>query len=189
MQIPNDVDESTLSIEAKGKLGEADFKAWLRAWNLGYMRVDQSADGFSPTFKDRIKRPDFLVPVELIGTLAVDVKNRRPQNNGSFTFPLGSELELAENYEHMFGHHFWYAYRIRESGKPPVWYWINVHKVAELAQSAKHDAEYLEIELHHFERIETANDLTKLFTHMRRRGKVIASGARPAGTRRNTVPA
>ena len=55
---------------------EQRFKEWLENKGYAYLYIDQSLDCFSSLFKGVTKRPDFLVVINSIGIIAVDVKER-----------------------------------------------------------------------------------------------------------------
>ena len=64
--------------KAQGDAAEARFRAWLDRCMLPHIYVEQSPmtlpHGLSDSHGGRIKRPDFLVGIPPIGTLAFDVK-------------------------------------------------------------------------------------------------------------------
>ena len=61
---------------AQGVAAEDRFRAWLDRCRLPHIYIDQSPFTF-PDLHGQIKRPDFLVGVPTIGTIAVDVKAKR----------------------------------------------------------------------------------------------------------------
>jgi hypothetical protein len=60
--------------KAQGQLAEDRFRAWLDRCHLPHIYVEQSPMTIPQHLKGEIKRPDFLVGIPTIGTLAVDVK-------------------------------------------------------------------------------------------------------------------
>ena len=42
---------------------EESFVDWLKHKSIHYIYFDQEQETFSPTFTDRSKRPDFLIPI------------------------------------------------------------------------------------------------------------------------------
>lgn len=62
---------------AQGAEAENRFRGWLDRCHLPHIYVEQSPFTFPEHLKGEIKRPDFLVGVPLIGTIAVDVKAKR----------------------------------------------------------------------------------------------------------------
>ena len=56
---------------------EQKFKEWLEYKKYSYIYFDQGQDTFSSLFVNNVKRPDFLVLIDSIGLIAVDVKSRK----------------------------------------------------------------------------------------------------------------
>ncbi len=70
----------TLSLSqrrSQGQAAEDRFRAWLDRCRLPHIYVEQSPMTFPEHLKGEIKRPDFLVGIPSIGTIAVDVKAKR----------------------------------------------------------------------------------------------------------------
>ncbi len=66
-----------LERRAQGEAAEDRFRAWLDRCHLPHIYVEQSPFTFPEHLKGEIKRPDFLVGIPSIGTLAIDVKAKR----------------------------------------------------------------------------------------------------------------
>lgn len=60
--------------KAQGQAAEDRFRLWLDRCHLPHLYIEQSPFTFPAHLKGAIKRPDFLVGIPTIGTLAVDVK-------------------------------------------------------------------------------------------------------------------
>ncbi len=60
----------------QGAAAEARFRAWLDRCHLPHIYVEQSPLTLPQHLRGEIKRPDFLVGIPTIGTLAVDVKSK-----------------------------------------------------------------------------------------------------------------
>jgi hypothetical protein len=60
--------------QAQGQAAEDRFRAWLDRCVLPHLFVEQSPHTIPQGLKGEIKRPDFLVGIPSIGTIAVDVK-------------------------------------------------------------------------------------------------------------------
>jgi len=67
--------------QAQGDAAEALFRAWLERCHLPHIYVEQSPFTFPSHLKGEIKRPDFLVGIPAIGSIAVDVKAKRIYDN------------------------------------------------------------------------------------------------------------
>ena len=66
---------------AQGAAAEDRFRAWLDRCRLPHLYVEQSPFTFPEGLHGQIKRPDFLVGVPSIGTIALDVKSKRAYQN------------------------------------------------------------------------------------------------------------
>jgi hypothetical protein len=151
---------------AKGQEGEQKLRDWLNAERLAHVSICQNTGSFAALFADDVKRPDFLLLLESIGLIAIDVKNQKQSNEG-YTLTLDAELRKAVAFERLFKMALWYAYPATEKGKT-VWYWISALKAIEVGRSVKRRedrVEFLDIALEHFERLVSKADLGKLYTH------------------------
>lgn len=59
---------------AKGAAAEEVFKAWLNSSRLPFIYATQDIPSVPQHFKGALKRPDFLVALPFVGTIAFDVK-------------------------------------------------------------------------------------------------------------------
>lgn len=66
-----------LQRKAQGKAAEDRFRAWLDRCHLPHIYVEQSPMTIPQHLRGEIKRPDFLVGIPSIGTLAIDVKAKQ----------------------------------------------------------------------------------------------------------------
>jgi hypothetical protein len=76
--------------QAQGQVAEDRFRAWLDRCHLPHVYVEQSPMTIPEHLRGEIKRPDFLVGIPTIGTLAVDVKAKR----------IYQDAILIDAYEH-----------------------------------------------------------------------------------------
>ncbi len=155
------------SISKKGMIGETALNNWFKTIEISYLYINQSQETFSGLFKGNVKRPDFLVLFESIGMIAVDAKNYT-LFNGEFSLPFEEELRRTLSFERLFRIPVWYAYLHEENGNSEVWYWISALKATEVGtvrKNTKTGDKFLTIALNHFERVEKAQDLSKLYTH------------------------
>lgn len=167
-------------IEHKGKVGETAMNAWLKSNGLSYVFIDQSVDTFASLFKGNLKRPDFLILLESIGLIAVDVKNYAKfddMGNPAFTLRLADEVRLVLAFERLFRIPVWYAYytKPKDDEEKIVWYWISALKALEVGTVRAKDVEdkitgektkeeFLVIRHAHCQVIEANEDLGKLYT-------------------------
>jgi hypothetical protein len=63
---------------------EEHFKKWLDDRDYSYFFVDQTPDTFARFFKGVTKRPDFIVVINRVGLIAVDVKDKVPHEKGDY---------------------------------------------------------------------------------------------------------
>ena len=153
-----------VDIAKKGKVVESLFKTWLDDNQLSYLYIDQSTDTFATLFQGNIKRPDFLILLESIGLIAVDVKNKT-LSGGVYTLNIETEFQKAIAFERFFRIPLWYVYK---GQKDNHWYWISALKVLEVGDlrvNGDSNKSFLAIKLDQLEEIITNEDLGKLYTH------------------------
>jgi hypothetical protein len=61
----------------RGAAAEQRFRDWLDRCHLPHLYVEQSPLTFPRGLREVLKRPDFLIGVPTVGTIAVDVKSKR----------------------------------------------------------------------------------------------------------------
>jgi hypothetical protein len=91
----------------KGERGERALQDWLDRSRLAYLYLDQSPLTIPAAHRAGIKRPDFLVAVDGLGTIAVDAK-AKAFVDGCFVLDA-SERRRLDGFETMFGIPVWYA--------------------------------------------------------------------------------
>ncbi|MDK1286270.1 hypothetical protein [Pseudoalteromonas umbrosa] len=154
---------TSLSIIEKGQVGELAFNDWLQSNNVSFLYIEQSEETFSTLFKNSLKRPDFLILLESIGMIAVDVKNYKKYNN-SYSLNLQSELIKSLTFERLFRMPLWYAYKTDVKDK---WLWISALKALEVGTikiNRKTNEQFIMIDESHFASISSNDDLGKLYT-------------------------
>ncbi len=92
---------------AQGDAAEQKFRAWLDRCILPHMYVEQSPLTVPKGLKGEIKRPDFLVGVPTIGTLAFDVKAKTVYDNQIIIDAY--EHRTFQNFETFFNMRVWYV--------------------------------------------------------------------------------
>ncbi len=153
------------SIEKKGDEGEELFKQWLDEIELGYLYVRQDIEKFASLFKGQVKRPDFLVLIDSIGLIAVDVKHKS-LSRGVYTLEIDDEIKPVLNFERLFRLPVWYAYCDKESNS---WYWISALKaisvgVGDERTNEKDGKRFLAIKQSEFVQIKHNEDIGKLYS-------------------------
>lgn len=91
----------------QGDAAEQKFMGWLDRCVLPYMYVEQSPLTVPRGLKGEIKRPDFLVGVPTIGTIAIDVKAKRIYDNAIIIDDY--EYRTFMNFERFFNISVWYV--------------------------------------------------------------------------------
>ena len=149
---------------ARSKDAEQAFEAWLRHEHFSYLAICQDEERFAPLFSGNLKRPDFLVLLESIGMIAVDVKSCTLTRQ-EYTLPFEDEFRRAITFERLFRLPVWYAYWNLGLGFA---HWISALKAIEVGvrrTNAKDKKGFIAINLCHFEMIRSNSDIGKLYTH------------------------
>lgn len=148
----------------KGLRGERAFADWLNNTGVGYVHVNQSKEMFAQFFKNSVKRPDFLILMDSVGILAIDVKNCKQLSNGDYSLKVTNELESVLNFERNFRLPVWYAFYDENDD---TWYWISALKAFEIQSKKVNELtqeEFLSINRSEFIVIGENEDLGKLYT-------------------------
>lgn len=162
----------------RGIDGEEEFVRWLNSCERRFVRVDQSIETFAKLFAKEVKRPDFLVLLDSIGLIAVDVKNQAPQQDGCYTLSKDDELTKTLAFERRFRIPLWYAYFDRTS-RSARWLWISALRAWEVGLTGRNreqGVEYLRIEPSQFAVLETLDDFGKLLSHGSSATTILESG-------------
>jgi hypothetical protein len=92
---------------AQGQAAEDRFRAWLDRCTLPHIYVEQSPLTIPQGLKGEIKRPDFLVGIPAVGTIAVDVKAKSVYDD---TIIIDAyEHRTLLNFEMFFTTSVWFA--------------------------------------------------------------------------------
>jgi hypothetical protein len=92
---------------AQGKAAEDRFRCWLDRSCLPHIYVEQSPFTIPEPLRGEIKRPDFLVGIPSIGTIAVDVKAKRVYRDALIIDAY--EHRTLLNFETFFNTSVWFA--------------------------------------------------------------------------------
>jgi hypothetical protein len=92
---------------AQGKAAEDRFRRWLDRCMLPQIFIEQSPLTLPSGFKGEIKRPDFLVGIPAIGTIAVDVKAKSVYEDHIIIDAY--EHRTLLNFETFFSMSVWFA--------------------------------------------------------------------------------
>jgi len=99
--------QSPLQRIEQGEGGERALQDWLDRSRLAYLFLDQTPLTMPAAHRADIKRPDFLVAVESLGTVAVDAKAKA--FIGRHFVLDASERRRLDGFESAFGIPVWYA--------------------------------------------------------------------------------
>ena len=91
----------------QGDAAEQKFMGWLDRCVLPYMYVEQVPLTVPKGLKGEIKRPDFLVGIPTIGTIAIDVKAKTVYDNAIIIDAY--EHRTFQNFETFFNITVWYV--------------------------------------------------------------------------------
>jgi hypothetical protein len=163
----------------RAKAAEDAFEAWLRREGFSYLPICQDKERFAPLFKGNVKRPDFLVLIDSIGMIAVDVK-AYTMTRSQYTLPYEKELQRALAFERMFRMPVWYAYWNSEGDFA---HWISALRAVEvgvLRENRRDHASFITIDLNHFHAIKTNADFGKLYTDRMQDLKAVGARKGPA---------
>lgn len=89
---------------------ETVFKHWLEANKYPHLFIDQTTETHGSCTDDCFKRPDFLVSLPNLGTIAVDVKDWRIHQKGAFILDLEKETDRLSNFQRLFMIPAWYCF-------------------------------------------------------------------------------
>jgi hypothetical protein len=98
---------SKIQRRAQGQIAEDRFRAWLDRCTLPHIYVEQSPITMPAPLRGEIKRPDFLVGIPTIGTIAVDVKAKRIYDDAILMDVY--EHRTLLNFETFFNISVWFA--------------------------------------------------------------------------------
>lgn len=93
--------------KAQGQAAEDRFRSWLDRCCLPHIYVEQSPFTIPEPLRGEIKRPDFLVGIPSIGTIAVDVKAKRVYRDALIIDAYEHRTLLA--FETFFNISVWFA--------------------------------------------------------------------------------
>ncbi len=124
------------SISPQLSIAECRFKDFLDTHHYSYVFIEQSPLTFSGEFRRRVKRPDFLVDIEGIGTIVIDVKNKfLSRTFKNFTLSEGELRKLVE-YQNLSRHSVWFAIS-NEICDYLTWYFIRLDRVEKIGETRK----------------------------------------------------
>jgi hypothetical protein len=143
----------------KGIAGERMFIVWLNRVGLSFLQLNQTKDTMPFLFKGNIKRPDFLVLLQGISFIAVDVKNF----DSEFIIEI-KEIDKTISFELSCKLSVWFVF-VDKQNEGNGWYWIGAHTVKNIGQIvSRHGKKMFLIRPSNCQHITTAEDMAKLYT-------------------------
>lgn len=119
--------------KAIGAERERIFEEWLNDKGIYFIKTSQEYDTFSQRFKEKgFKRPDYLLFFPQIGTIFVDVKERKIYKENYFIINI-EEIKKYFEFIIRFCIPVWFCVGSRE--KAEQWWWIPAHVVKKLTEN------------------------------------------------------
>lgn len=129
-------------------IGEEKFKNWLDSKRYSFLYIEQSRETFPEFFRDNLKRPDFLVVINRVGLIAVDVKEKEPSFDryGIKCFTLDEEREIKKFnlFETLTRIPVWFVFHSLSDNFTKQ-FWIPLSKVLECDKEQDADGKYFRI--------------------------------------------
>lgn len=148
-------------IVQKGKDAEQDFLNWLDKNEFSYLYINQDSESFPKLFTNQVKRPDFLLLIDSIGLIAVDIKNYNIFKDTHLGLNYESELKKTLAFERLFRLPVWYAYKNNDE-----WLWISALKAIEVGEvkiNKETNKEFLSLNINNFTIVKSNSDMGKLW--------------------------
>tara|TARA_Y100000034_G_scaffold57813_1_gene70547 strand:+ start:406 stop:885 length:480 start_codon:yes stop_codon:yes gene_type:complete len=146
---------------------EIKFKEWLDKHNIPYLYINQEINTFSSVFKNKLKRPDFMILLPNFGFIFVDVKYK--EINQEFgNFPIdANETKKFSSLQRKFNLQVWYVLS-NEHYNYHTWFWIPISKVLESGiatrVSSKSKEDFFPIPPKEFIQISDNDSIDRLFS-------------------------
>ena len=146
---------------------EVKFKEWLDKHNIPYLYINQDINTFSSVFKDKLKRPDFMVLLPNFGFIFVDVKYKEISPRfGNFCIDT-IETQKFSSLQRKFNLQVWYVLSNKHYNYN-TWFWIPVSKVLEsdieAKVSGKSKEDFFPVPVKEFIQISDNESIDKVFT-------------------------
>ncbi|WP_260923425.1 hypothetical protein [Aliarcobacter cryaerophilus] len=165
-QSKNDVKETLKNIYwnneivNKVKDSEQDFINWLDENKFSYLYINQNIESFSKLFTNKVKNPDFLLLIDSIGLIAVNIMNCTTFKNKHLSLNYESEFKNTLTFGKLFKLPIWYVYKNNDQ-----WLWISILKaleVGEIKTNSQTKEQFLCLNIDDFTIIKSNSDISKL---------------------------
>ena len=166
-QSKNDVKEALRNIYWNNKIvqicknAEQDFLNWLDENKFSYLYINQDIESFSKLFTNQVKSPNFLLLIDSIGLVAVNIMNYTTFKDKHFSLNYESEFKNTLTFEKLFKLPVWYVYKNNDQ-----WLWINALKaieVGEIKTNSETKEQFLSLNIDDFTIVKSNSDIAKLW--------------------------
>ena len=166
-QSKNDVKEALRNIYWNNKIvqicknAEQDFLNWLDENKFSYLYINQDIESFSKLFTNQVKSPNFLLLIDSIGLVAVNIMNYTTFKDKHFSLNYESEFKNTLTFEKLFKLPVWYVYKNNDQ-----WLWISALKaieVGEIKTNSETKEQFLSLNIDDFTIVKSNSDICKLW--------------------------
>ena len=166
-QSKNDVKEALRNIYWNNKIvqicknAEQDFLNWLDENKFSYLYINQDIESFSKLFTNQVKSPNFLLLIDSIGLIAVNIINYTTFKDKHFSLNYESEFKNTLTFEKLFKLPVWYVYKNNDQ-----WLWISALKaieVGEIKTNSETKEQFLSLNIDDFTIVKSNSDIGKLW--------------------------
>jgi hypothetical protein len=134
---------------------------WLDENKFSYLYINQDSESFPRLFTNQVKRPDFLLLIDSIGLIAVDIKNYNIFKDKHLSLNYESEFKKTLAFERLFRLPVWYVYKNNDE-----WLWISALKAIEVGEikiNSGTKEQFLSLHIDDFTVVKSNNDIGKLW--------------------------
>lgn len=166
-QSKNDVEETLNNIYwnneivNKVKDSEQDLINWLDENKFSYLYINQDIKYFSKLFTNQVKNPDFLLLIDSIGLIAVNIMNYTIFNDKHLSLNYESEFKNTLTFEKISKLPVWYVYKNNDE-----WLWISALKAIEVGEmkiNSGTNEKFLSLNIDDFTTVKSNSDIGKLW--------------------------
>ena len=166
-QSKNDVKEALRNIYWNNKIvqicknAEQDFLNWLDENKFSYLYINQDIESFSKLFTNQVKSPNFLLLIDSIGLIAVNIINYTTFKDKHLSLNYESEFKNTLTFEKLFKLPVWYVYKNNDQ-----WLWISALKaieVGEIKTNSETKEQFLSLNIDDFTIVKSNSDICKLW--------------------------
>ena len=166
-QSKNDVKEALRNIYWNNKIvqicknAEQDFLNWLDENKFSYLYINQDIESFSKLFTNQVKSPNFLLLIDSIGLVAVNIMNYTTFKDKHLSLNYESEFKNTLKFEKLFKLPVCYVYKNNDQ-----WLWISALKaieVGEIKTNSGTKEQFLSLNIDDFTIVKSNSDIGKLW--------------------------